>query len=133
MLLTWHTLAVEDFNTNIERVVAGNLETLPHDVIPRAAAETWLVSYDPIHPGITIRWQHTRHGEHVLVPLFPYLLPGNLELALATVMQLGTQAAQSAPAPVRRLHVAAGQPVCQVDLPDAGPRWRYWLGFGFMT
>ena len=108
----------------------------PATIIDRKPAERWLVRDRPIgvNEKPTIDWGWVMRGEHVRIPLFPYLANGNNPaVALAYAAQLAFQAmsAISSKVEVQRVHIVVGDPVQETDIPDGPPVLRFWMGFGF--
>ncbi len=104
----------------------------PQDVITREPRDTWLVAYSPIVPGEVIRWSVCQKEQHVLIPLVPYLLSTQPELALGYMLQLGLSAAAQLERRVARLHLSLGSPVNEVDDPQYGHRLQFYCGFGIV-
>ena len=133
MNVTYNTL---DLSAHMERVPAprpGILDDLPHDAINRAPGETWLVSHDAIRMDKPLNWFHYRQGEHVVIPLIPYVLSPQPEQALGYMLQLGMRCSFDLGRPVQRLHLSIGRPVIQfVGDPRLGDGWQYWLGFAVL-
>lgn len=102
----------------------------PSAIIERAANELWLVSYDAIRMDQPITWSQTRREGSVLIPLVPYLLRPEADLALAFMLQLGMRVSFELGRPVKRLHLATGVPVSEEECPNFGTMWRYHAGFG---
>jgi hypothetical protein len=109
----------------------------PATVVDRKPAERWLVRELPI--GIadkpTKEWGWVLEGQHVRIPLFPYLVNGTLpSVALAYACELAVKVSLSinSQVDIRRVHVVVGDPVQEItDIPDSPPVLRFWLGFGF--
>lgn len=102
----------------------------PQAIIERAANELWLVSYDAIRMDRPIQWTQTRREDAVLLPLVPYLIRPEADLALAFMLQLGMRVSFELGRPVRRLHIATGYPVNETQDPNFGTMWQYYAGFG---
>lgn len=103
----------------------------PHDVIRRNEGEVWLVPHAPVCLDRPIDWRHQRREDAVYVPLFPYLVPAEPDLALGFMLQLGIRLAGNleSRANVLRVHLALGHPVNEVVLDPGGPVWQYQVGF----
>jgi len=97
----------------------------------------WIVLSAPLVPGESPRWSKTEHDEYIRIPLFPYRLSPEADLALAFMIQLGLSCAAQLPAPVTDLFIVTGRPVellydsNEEDASCVG--MRYWVGFGILT
>ena len=107
----------------------GVIDDLPQVVIPRRPGDVWLVSHAAIEMEKPIQWQNHRKDDHVMIPLFPYLVRPEPDLAMAHTFQLGIRCSFDLGRPVRRLHLAMGSPVNQISSDDLGELWQYYLGF----
>ena len=92
----------------------------PTDVIPRGApGTTWLVPFSPVWTDKPADWRFYQHGDQIVIPLFPYLVPNNPTDALGFAFQLGVIAIQQlGNKPVKRLHLSLGDPVNQIFDPN---------------
>jgi hypothetical protein len=100
----------------------------PHDIIPRKAGETWMVPHEPIDVTGRIDWRFHQRETHVYVPLFPYLLPTEPDLAMGHMLQLGTYAAGDLGKRILRVHLALGHPVNEVAQEGSGVAWQFQVG-----
>ncbi len=105
----------------------------PELVIPRKAAEIWLISIEPIRMESQVILAIQQQESFVRIPLIPYLLHKESDLALAYPLALGIKCAGQIQVPVRRLHIVTGVPVEEVPESPADCGLRYWLGFGFVV
>jgi hypothetical protein len=105
----------------------------PAAIIDKAENEQWLVSYDAIRMDRPIVWATTRREGQVYIPLVPYLIRPEADLALAFMLQLGMRVSFELGRPVQRLHVATGVPVSEVTDPNFGTMWQYYAGFGVVV
>ena len=101
------------------------------DIITRQKGEDWYVPYTPISFTERLDWRITRRENHVYIPLVPYLLTPEPDLALGFMLQLAAAAMGSLDRRIRRLHVATGYPVSDIFNEDDRSRmWQYHVGFG---
>jgi len=103
-------------------------EDPPHDVIPRKQGEIWMVPHHPIALDRHIDWRHHKREDHVYIPLCPYLLPADPDLALGFMLQLGMRAATDLQQKLQRIHLAIGHPVNEVFQEGMGNVWQYQVG-----
>lgn len=101
-------------------------------IITREPSERWVVSNDAIRMDQPIRWMQYATGEHVIIPLVPYLMRPEPDLALAFMLQLGMRCSFDVGRPVRQLYVATGVPVNDVIDPQHGRMWQYYIGFALV-
>lgn len=104
-------------------------ENGPHDVIPRRQGEIWMVPHAPVSLSEPIDWRHHKREDFVYVPLYPYLIPADPDLALGFMLQLGMRAATDINKPLQRIHLALGNPVNEVFQEGMGNVWQYQVGF----
>ena len=105
----------------------------PYDVISRKAGETWLVSNDAIKMDAPIRWTRYGKDEQLLVPLVPYIVRPEPDLAMGYLFQLGIRAAHDLQQRVQRVHIASGYPVNDIaHVEDFGRGWQYHVGFAIL-
>lgn len=118
--------------TRIDMELCRTNRHTPQDVIPRLPQDVWVVSHDAIQYDSPVRWVFHKTESHVLIPLVPYLLHAEPDLALAFAFSLGIRCAFQLNTPVKRLHIACGVPVD--TLPENPPTQglRYHLGFGLV-
>ncbi len=105
----------------------------PSDLIERGHAnEVWYVPFSPLDFGNPVDWRFYKREQHVVIPMFPFLVPSDPVDALGYAFQLGVNAIhQLGGKPVRRLHLSLGDPVNQVFDDAAGQaKWSFYLGFG---
>ena len=91
----------------------------------------WRVLAEPLVPGAVPHWSAATRDEYVRVPLFPYLLSAEGDLALAFMLQLGLTCAGQLPGKVEAAHIVTGVPVDLLyDPTNSHPTgMRYWVGF----
>jgi hypothetical protein len=91
----------------------------------------WHVLDAPLSDTVPPVWSHTQHDEYIRIPLFPYVLSPQADLALAFMLQLGLSCAGYFPGPVDRFFVATGSPAELLYDPDTDTNTglRYWVGF----
>jgi len=104
----------------------------PHDVIVRKPADIWLVPHEPVFLDRPVVWCRQSKANHVLIPLIPYLVPPEPDLALGFMLQLGMRCAFEYNAAVLRLHIATGYPVNQISDGTGAAAWQYYIGFGIV-
>lgn len=105
----------------------------PHDMITRGHAnEIWMVPFKPIDFAHTPDWRHYRRDQHVVIPMFPYLVSCDPVDALGFAFQMGVRAMHDLGGkPVRRLHLSLGAPMHQVlDEFTQQVQWSFYLGIG---
>jgi hypothetical protein len=92
----------------------------------------WLVLDAPASPDMPPVWALAEHDDYVRIPLFPYVLSENADLALAYMLQLGLSCAGHLPRQVKHFYVVTGAPVELLYDPDTDTNTgiRYWVGFG---
>lgn len=98
---------------------------------PPGDTKKWLVLAEPIVPGTPPLWSLSEHDEYVRIPLFPYLLSPEADLALAFMLQLGLSCASHLTAAVASFYVVTGVPVEILYDPDTDTNVniRCWIGF----
>ena len=104
----------------------------PGDIIRLRPGDRWYVPNDAYQLGKSVEWRMYRRGEHVYVPLVPYLTAADVQLAQAFMLQLGVSLALSLPVPCQRLHVAIGTPVNSV-VEGTAQYWQTHVGFAFLA
>lgn len=103
----------------------------PQDVIERLPGDVWLTSMDAIYLDQPIKWCQYKSEKHVMIPLVPYRLDPNPDLALAFMFSLGVRISYDLGRPVKRLHIATGTPLSDgSDHPEG--KVQYWAGFGLV-
>lgn len=126
-------------NVSISRVDMGKTRQhwpsdkpfAPAHIIPRNDKNNWIVLAAPITPGEEPQWYQTLSDEYIRVPLFPYLLNPEADLAFAFMLQLGLSCAAYFPGRVAGFHVVTGVPV---EMAYDGNNTQlkhleYWVGF----
>ena len=94
----------------------------------------WVVLSAPFQPGQAPEWAYTEHDEFIRIPLFPYMLSAQGDLALAFMLQLGLGCAGHLPGKVTGFYVVTGRPVeLLCDSADNVTGMRYWVGFAVIT
>ena len=118
------------FNRVVTPAAAGGSVS---DLITRGHAnEIWHVPFSPLVFTAKADWRHYKREAHVVIPLFPYLVPSQPVDALGFAFQLGVLAIQQLGGrTVRRLHLSLGNPINQVVVGEAeNPMWAFHLGIG---
>jgi hypothetical protein len=97
----------------------------------RNESANWLALEQPLAPGQPPAWAKTVNDEYMRIPLFPYTLNAQADLALAFMLQLGLSCAGYLPAAVERFFVVTGTPVELLYNPDTDVNTgiRYFVGF----
>lgn len=102
--------------------------------ISRGPTEEWLVTDKPVVLGAPVQWTYYRQGAEVGIPLIPYLLRPDPDLAMAHMLAIGLQCAIELTRPIKRLHLVTGVPLEQIepypDFPEL--TLRYWVGFAVL-
>lgn len=117
----------------INLAAAENAGVEPADLIRRGHPnEVWMVPFSPLDFQSTPDWRYYKKGDRVHIPVFPYLVPSEPVDALGFAFQLGVRALHDLGGqPVRRLHLALGEPANQVHDEESGKLlWQFYLGFG---
>lgn len=107
----------------------------PGIVLPRSVGEQWVVCQSPISNKGRTEFTLFADEEQFYVPLYPYLLHREPDLAFAAMFSYGMKCVLSdVRRVVKRLHVVTGVPVVEVDPAEAQGDlvMRYWLGFGML-
>lgn len=100
-----------------------------HDVIARNERETWVVPFGPIQVDAAVDWRYYKREKHVVIPLIPYLVHPDPALAMGFMLQLGVRCAFDFGRPVKRMHLATGNPVNQIiDQASGDVFWQYYVG-----
>lgn len=117
MELTFHRIDISD--TSPQRN--------PYDRIPREAADMWLVAFGPVLGGENADWRYFKRERSIHIPMIPYLMAPDPELAMAFMLQLGLACANDFGRPLKRMHIAMGHPVNVVE--ESGERfWQCYVG-----
>lgn len=128
---------MEVTHNRIDLVECESRGQAPAAIISRAPDEHWLVSTDAIRMDRPIVWSPTQRESYVHIPLVPYLLRPEADLALAFMLQIGMRVSFSLERPIRRLHIVtghAGPPTGLREIidPELGTLWQYFAGFGII-
>lgn len=118
---------------DIQAAEARNIK--PSDLITRGHAnEVWMVPFSPVTFTDVADWRHYKREHHVVIPMFPYLVPASPTDALGYAFQLGVNAMhQLGGRPVRRLHLSLGEPINQVvNEHDGTVVWSFHMGIGIV-
>lgn len=109
----------------------SDLPFAPAHVIPRKDKNNWFVLAAPLLPGAKPKWYQTNSDEYIRIPLFPYILNSEADLAFAFMLQLGLSCAAYFPGKVSDFHVVTGVPVeMAYDSNNADlQHLEYWVGF----
>jgi hypothetical protein len=95
----------------------------------------WAVLSEQLMPGEHPSWSYAAHDEYLRIPLFPYMLSSQGDLALAFMLQLGLSCAGHLPGRVTGFYVVTGQPVELLydDATNENTGLRYWVGFAVIV
>ena len=122
MIVTHEIVSLQAFLTQNKK---------PASVIPREDG-FWLVRDLPIRQTLKNKqpWSFCQQGDYVRIPLYPYQTGSKDPVSLlGFAWQLGFEArddlVEVCGVKLHRLHILLGHP-----LEDAGPVFRFWLGFG---
>ena len=134
MEVTHQLIDIAAYQRQMPNPRPGVLEDMPHDIVEKAPGDLWIVAHQPVTPERQVAWFHHGKGQHVLVPLFPYVLAPTPEMALGYMLQMGITAAnQLGGRKVKRLHLSLGRPVNQfMGDPQLGDGWQFWAGIGLV-
>lgn len=107
--------------------------TRPEQVIARGTNEVWLVPDGPVRLGQPVSWSRTRQGDHVRIPLIPYLLHREGDLTLAFMAAYAFNCAFELNHQVSRLHLVTGVPLETLpDDPTSEFGYKLHLGIGIL-
>lgn len=97
---------------------------------PGEPADWWVLD-EPLSSDAPPSWAKTHHDAYIRIPLFPYTLNSQADLALAFMLQLGLSCAGHMPQKVGRFFVVTGSPVELLYDPDTDENTglHYWVGF----
>ena len=97
----------------------------------RNESANWLVLEQQLVLDQPPTWAKTANDEYMRIPLFPYSLNAQADLALAFMLQLGLSCAGYLPAAVGQFFVVTGTPVELLYNPDTDVNTgiRYFVGF----
>lgn len=106
----------------------------PAHIFPRKDKNNWFVLSKPMVMDTPPKWHKTAADEFICIPLFPYFLHPEADLAFAFMLQLGLSCAAHFPGPVSALHVVTGVPVEMAYDNDNTElkHLEYWVGFGVL-
>lgn len=127
MDLTWNRV-------DLLRSAAAGVDN-PGLVVPRKPGEQWVVCQSPVTMAGKTDFTLFADEEQFYVPLYPYLLHREPDLAFAAMFGFGLKCVQyDVRRQVKRLHIVTGVPVVEVDPAEAQGDlvMRYWLGFGLL-
>lgn len=107
----------------------------PAHVMARHDKNNWFVLSAAFVPGEEPSWYQTVSDEFIRIPLFPYLLNAEADLAFAFMLQLGLSCASRFPGPVTDFHVVTGVPVelAYDNNNEKLQHLEYWFGFGVVV
>ncbi len=75
-----------------------------------------------------MKWIMIRQGDHVHIPLVPYIMSNEPENGLAFMLSQGIRAGASLPEGIRRVHLSIGVPTEPLE----GSLLRYHIGFAVL-
>lgn len=106
----------------------------PAHVFSRTDKNNWFVLSEPLLPDAPPTWYQTVSDEFIRIPLFPYFLNPEADLAFAFMLQLGLSCAAHFPGKVAALHVVTGVPVEMAydDNSASLKHLEYWVGLGVL-
>lgn len=106
----------------------------PAHVFPRGDKNNWVVMAEQLLPGMPPKWYQTAADEFIRIPLFPYFLNPEADLAFAFMLQLGLSCATYFPGAVSALHIVTGVPVEMTydNNNEQLQHLEYWVGFGIV-
>jgi hypothetical protein len=95
----------------------------------------WVVLSAPVTPGEEPTWAYTEHDEYIRIPVFPYRLSSQADLALAFMLQLGLSCSSYLPDKIAELYIVTGAPVELLynSESDGCAGMRAWVGFAIIT
>lgn len=101
---------------------------------PVTPVERWHVVTGQIKPGKGPDTSDSYEDPYIRIPLFPYKLPPDADLAFAQVAQLALTCAAHIPGEIRKLHIVTGFPVDLIYADDITTHTgiRYWFGFAYL-
>lgn len=106
----------------------------PAYIEPRGKTDknNWYVLSAPFLPSDQPVWYQTVSDEYIRIPLFPYILPVDADLAFAFILQIGLSCAGKLPHNISALHIVTGVPV---EIADDGEdkHLDYWFGFAVVV
>lgn len=106
----------------------------PAHIEPRSDSRNILILSEPFVSGRPPLWAQGRGDEYLRIPLFPYLLNAEADLAFAFMLQFGLSCAGHLPKQISEFHVATGVPV-EMAYDENNERvahLEYWVGFGII-
>lgn len=107
--------------------------TKPEQIIQRGPNETWMVPDGPVVVGQPVDWSLTKQGDYVKIPVIPYLLNKEPDLAMAFMLAIALNCAFELNHAVSRLHIVTGVPLEALpENPNSGLGLRLWIGFGVL-
>lgn len=107
----------------------------PAHIEPRKDKNNWRVLAQPLEPGAQPKWFKTGADAFIRIPLYPYLLNAEADLAFAFMLQLGLTCAACFDGLVTDFHVVTGVPV-ELAYDDNNAELKhleYWVGFAVLT
>lgn len=106
----------------------------PAYIEPRGKQDknNWYVLAEPLLPGDKPIWYQTVTDEYIRIPLYPYILSSEADLAFAFMLQLGLSCAAELPKPIAALHIVTGVPV-EIASDGAAAHLDYWVGFAIVV
>jgi hypothetical protein len=101
---------------------------------PVTPVEHWRVVTQQIQSGAKPVISDSYEDPYVRIPLFPYTLPPDADLAFAHTVELGLTCAAYIPATIKKLHIVTGFPVDLLYTPAITTHTgiQYWFGFAYL-
>jgi hypothetical protein len=133
MELTYHRVDLAESEAyHQQRRTQPNQKFEPFDIIDRVPGENWYVPHGAVTFDKPPDWRLVKREKHVYIPMVPYLLPAEPDMALAFMLQLAAGCLGSLTT-IIRLHVATGFPVNELLDDEQGTRvWQYHVGFAVL-
>jgi hypothetical protein len=106
----------------------------PAYIEPRGKTDknNWYVLAEPFEPGEKPVWYQTISDEYIRIPLFPYVLHAEADLAFAFMLQIGLACAGELPRNISCLHIVTGVPV-EIASDGEDKHLDYWFGFAVVV
>lgn len=101
---------------------------------PVTPVERWHVVTQAIADGKFPDISDSYEDPYIRIPLFPYKLPPDADLAFAKVAALALTCSAHIPAAIKKLHIVTGFPVDLIYADDITTHTgiRYWFGFAYL-
>jgi hypothetical protein len=102
---------------------------------PVTPVERWHVVTARIRPGEAPDISDSYEDTYIRIPVFPYKLPPDADLAFAKILELALTCSAHIPAVIKKLHIVTGFPVDLLYADDIKTHTGicYWFGFAYLT